>query len=115
MFASFSGVFLSFLYGTLIFLAVVTSLVILFFQGKGDVGAASPWKSGLVVFGGSGGQDFIAKSVWTMIFFFFAIVVLISKMEQKKHYLSVFKTYMDISSKKVVNHSSRSNNSEDAN
>lgn len=92
-----SGFLASMLTGFLVFLVVVMSLVILFLQGKGDMGAAGSWQSGQVVFGGSGGQDVIAKTIWVMVALFFILSTAICKIEQTKNYKSVFGKYMSTS------------------
>ena len=66
-----------------IFVAAMLCLVVLFLQGKGDLGVIGAWQSGQVVFGGSGGQDFIGKTVWVLGILFLLLSFLVAKAEVK--------------------------------
>lgn len=76
-----------------VLVAVLLCLVILFLQGKGDLGVIGAWQSGQVVFGGSGGQDFIAKMVWFLGFLFLALSFVLAKLEVKYRVRTVLTDY----------------------
>jgi protein translocase SecG subunit len=66
------------------------ALTILFLQGKGDMGVSNSWQGSQLVFGGSGGQDFVSKFVWFLGFAFMFLCLIISKNELKYKFNSVF-------------------------
>ena len=76
-----------------VFLGIILALLIIFMQGKGDMGLSGSWKSSKVIFGGSGGQDVIGKTVWVLGFLFLAASLVLAKIEQKNSFKSVFGNY----------------------
>lgn len=76
-----------------ILVALSLALIILFLQGKGDMGVVGAWQGGQMVFGGSGGQDFISKLVWVLGFAFLFLSLLVAKVEVRGKHKSVFNNY----------------------
>jgi len=76
--------FVSFLVGLFVFLAIVLALFVLIQQGKGDMGLGSLGSSTQTLFGGSGGQTFFEKTTWTLgvIFMTGALGLTMLKMKQ---------------------------------
>ncbi len=102
-----------------IFIAALLCLTILFLQGKGDLGVVGAWQSGQVVFGGSGGQDFIGKTVWVLGFLFLSLSFLLAKAEVRYRVKTVLdKQYaeniVDGDSKLKENSRAVQNNDEEA-
>lgn len=69
---------------------LILALTILFLQGKGDMGVSNSWQGSQLVFGGSGGQDFVSKFVWFLGFAFMFLCLMISKNELKYKFNSIF-------------------------
>ena len=69
----FSGLFL--------LITLILVLMILFLQGKGDMGTTGSWQGSQTIFGGSGGQDIIAKIVWVLGFLFMGTSFGLAKLE----------------------------------
>lgn len=49
----------------LFFIATILALMILFLQGKGDMGGTDAWRGSHMMLGG-GSQDIVGKIVWTL-------------------------------------------------
>jgi len=73
--------------------ALILILTILFLQGKGDLGMNNAWQGSQLVFGGSGGQDFVSKMVWFLGFVFMFLCLIIAKVDVKKRFNSIFNQY----------------------
>jgi protein translocase SecG subunit len=73
--------------------ALSLALIILFLQGKGDLGVVGAWQGSQAVFGGSGGQDVVGKSVWVLGFIFMALCLYLSKSEVKHRFTSILAQY----------------------
>lgn len=71
------------------FVTLLMVLFVLFLQGKGDMGSAGAWKGSQIVFGGSGGQDYIGKTVWVLGALFMILALLVSKMQVRNEGSSV--------------------------
>ena len=69
-----------------VILCAFLALFILIQPGKGDMGLGSLGGSGQLLFGGSGGQDFIAKATWIMgaLFMFGALGLSILKSHETR-------------------------------
>lgn len=65
------------------FIAIVLALIILFLQGKGDMGATNSWQGGNALFGGGGGQDIIGKIVWVLGITLLILCLILAKYSPK--------------------------------
>jgi len=74
-------------------LVFLLSIIILFLQGKGDLGIAGSWQGSQMIFGGSGGQDFVGKAVWVLGFLFMILGLYLAKAEVQSKFQSVLVRY----------------------